>query len=368
MAPQIIIVLGISMNRDAISEAFYNPKTGFVSAQKLYTKLKPDHPRLTLKEVQNFINEQMSGQVTKRNVAPKKYSSFQAPGIRGYYQMDLMIYDRFEYHNYKYILVVIDVYSRFAMAKALTNRTLPNLMKNIQEIFDSMGIPNNVQCDNEFNKKTFINYCNDNNIIPRFSLPDEINKNPIVERLNGTIANILQRWRVATGRHDWYKVLDDVMDNYNDNVHTTIKAKPIDVWKGKDTNHQKHKVVKYAFKVGDRVRVARSKTVFSKGDEITYSKDIFTITKIDGIRVYLDDFADWAKPYQLQKVTGPVGVYSRPEVEHAPVHRKIQSQRKLKKALNKEGVEENQVALRRSARERKPESQLEDVEYGRIKY
>jgi len=269
------------VQKQTLSEAFYDPRSGFISAQKLYKKLKPDYPNLTWNEVRDFVNEQMSGQVTKRNVAPKHYSSIRAPGLRSFYQMDLMIYDRFEYHNYKYILVVIDVYSRFAMAKALTNRTLPNLMKNIEEIFDTMGTPHNVQCDNEFNKKTFINYCATKNIIPRFSLPNEINKNPIVERLNGTIANILQRWRVATGRYDWYKVLKDVMDNYNNNWHSTIKAKPIDVWKGKDKNNQVYKVVNSDLKVGDRVRVARSKGVFSKGDEITYSKDIFTIRKID---------------------------------------------------------------------------------------
>lgn len=350
-----------------ISKAYYDPKLGFVSPQVLFTKLKPDHPSLTLKLVRDFINKQLTGQITQKMKVPKHYSSVTAPSRRSFYQMDLMIYDRFEYHNYKYILVVVDMHSRFAMARALTNRFLSNIMKNIKEIFVEMGNPNNIQCDNEFNKKVFIDFCQENQIIPRFSLPNEINKNSIVERLNGTIANILQRWRVATGRHDWYDVLDEVMYNYNHNKHSTIKAKPIDVWEGKDTNHQVPKVTTYPFKVGDQVRLARLKGIFDKGDRLTFSRQVHTIRAIDGIKVYLDDFIDYVKPYQLMKVEN-VETFPGPEIEHKPIHKAIQSERRLKKALNKEGVEKNVVVLRRSARERKPESQLEDIRFGKIKY
>jgi hypothetical protein len=33
-----------------------------------------------------------------------------------------MVYDRYEYHNYKYIFVIVDIYSRYADARAMTNR------------------------------------------------------------------------------------------------------------------------------------------------------------------------------------------------------------------------------------------------------
>ncbi len=42
--------------------------------------------------------------------------------MRDNYQMDIIVYNRYEYHKYKYILVVIDIYSRFAQARAMTNR------------------------------------------------------------------------------------------------------------------------------------------------------------------------------------------------------------------------------------------------------
>jgi hypothetical protein len=352
----------------ALQQTYYDLNNGFGSAQSLYSKLKPHYPKLTLKYTQAWVNSQFAQQVTSRSGRRVQYSSIIAPHPRAFYQMDLIIYDRFEMNHYKYILVVVDIYSRYALAKPLTNRTMPNLMKNIREIFDEMGTPGTIQCDNEFNRPTFKDYCKENNIVTRFSLPDEKNKNSLVERLNGTIAGIIQKWRQATGRYDWYKVLPDIMNNYNHRKHSTIKARPIDVWTGKDVNHQIPKKVNYKIKVGDRVRLAVQKGVFSKGDALTYSKNIYTVTKVNGIKVYLDNYADWLKPYQIQKVTGPVGEYEHPESEHEVEHNKVQRQRKLKRDLNKEGLVANEVALRRSDRERRPENLLEDTRYGKIKY
>ena len=50
------------------------------------------------------------------------------------------------------------------------------------------------------------------------------------------------------------KDISRYVKNYNNDLHSTIKAKPMDVYKGLDKNHQKYKFVKYEFKVGDIVR------------------------------------------------------------------------------------------------------------------
>jgi hypothetical protein len=40
------------------------------------------------------------------------------------FQMDIMVYNRFQYDNYKYILTCIDVYSRYAQAIPLKSKHL----------------------------------------------------------------------------------------------------------------------------------------------------------------------------------------------------------------------------------------------------
>src|SRR5689334_7208796 len=117
------------MNSKAISDLYYSPRTGFTSAHALWLKLKEQKVKVTLKEVQQWLAQQLVQQVTARRRPPTQYSTIVAPSKGAIYQMDLMVYDRFEYNHYRYILVVVDIYSRYAMATALTNRTLPTLMK-----------------------------------------------------------------------------------------------------------------------------------------------------------------------------------------------------------------------------------------------
>ena len=70
--------------------------------------------------------------------------------------MDIMIYDRFEYHKYNCLLNVIDVHSRFAMSKALTNHRAGTIVESLKEMFDEYQYPK---------------YCHDD--IPKFCLPNQ---------------------------------------------------------------------------------------------------------------------------------------------------------------------------------------------------
>jgi hypothetical protein len=153
--------------------------------------------------------------------------------------MDIIVYDRYEINHYKYILVCIDIYSRVLDARAMTTRAMNTIMNNMENIFKNMGTPYELKCDNEFNKADFINMCKKYDIKCVFSDPYEINKNPIVERVNRTIANNLQKIRIATKRKDWYNYLDDAIANYNTSYHKTVKHTPLEIWTGREYNEQK---------------------------------------------------------------------------------------------------------------------------------
>ena len=74
--------------------------------------------------------------------------------------LDIMIYERFKIHNYKYIIGIIDIYSRRVSCRAMTNLRMDTLMYNLKDMFenDFGGILENINCDNEFNNKEFIDY------------------------------------------------------------------------------------------------------------------------------------------------------------------------------------------------------------------
>lgn len=287
---------------ELLKQLFYSPFNGLVNENQLAQKAKAQHIDVSRKQIHDFYINQEVNQLMKPNRKPKEFTSIMGYYPHHTYQMDILIYDRYELHNYKYILVIIDVYSRYMMAVPLTNRKNSTIMDKIKQIFEKMGLPEEINCDNEFNTKVFNNYCEENNIDVRYSDPNEVNKNAIVERVNGTIATKLQKIRITTGRKDWYKYLDMAIQNYNETVHSTTKQKPIDIFKGTQDNNQEIKFVEPEYKEGDKVRILTKKKVFDKGDIIKASKEIYIIENIKGQRYKLHGVDRLFKQYEIKKI------------------------------------------------------------------
>jgi len=165
----------------------------YPSFSKLQKLVKEKYKEIKTDDIKKFIDEQEAQQITRQKRKPKNYDSITSFGVKNNYQMDIIVYDRFMFNNYKYILCVIDVYSRYAQCRAMTNRRLDTIIENMNDIFNKMGYPKNLNLDNEFNKKEFKNYTDKHKIKLWFSQPYEQNKNAIVERFNRTIIDKLQK-------------------------------------------------------------------------------------------------------------------------------------------------------------------------------
>ena len=289
------------MNKE-LFELFYDPEKGLVSTLKLYQKAKENNIPVSHADVKKFYDNQAVNQIMRPIRKSKRFSSIVANFPRQIYQMDIIVYSRYKYHNYQYILCVIDINSRYADARAMTSREMPTIIKNFESIMKDMGYPEQFQSDNEFNKQEFNKLLEKHDVKATYSQPDDINKNAIVERFNGTLANYLQKVRLTTKKYDWYNYLKDVVYNYNHTIHSTIKAKPADVFDGKAKNKQKVSIVPHHFKVGDKVRIVRKKRVFDKGDEIKYSNDIYMVEEVNGNKIKLNGVQRTYKPYELKTI------------------------------------------------------------------
>ena len=75
--------------------------------------------------------------------------------------------------------------------------------------------------------------------------------------------------------------LDDIVKEYSNTYHTSMKMKPVDVKNTtyidfkKEINNKDPK-----FKVGDHVRISKYKNIFAKGYMTNWSEEIFAIKKI----------------------------------------------------------------------------------------
>ena len=97
----------------------------------------------------------------------------------------------------------------------------------------------------------------------------------------------------AAGKNVYYDVLDDVVNEYNNTKHITIKIKPIDVGdNNKRVYIDEHNVKDSRFKVGPRVRISKFKNIFAKGYPPNWSKEIFIADKVNDTVPYTYNLKD----------------------------------------------------------------------------
>ena len=105
----------------------------------------------------------------------------------------------------------------------------------------------------------------------------------------------------ATGKNVYYDVLDDIVDEYNNTKHSTIKMKPIDVKDNErvyiDEHNEKDTTKSSSsehsrFKVGDRVRISEFKNIFAKRYTPNWSREIFIVNKINDTVPYTYNIKD----------------------------------------------------------------------------
>ena len=85
----------------------------------------------------------------------------------------------------------------------------------------------------------------------------------------------------ATGKNVYYDVLDDLVNEYNNTKHNTIKMKPVDVKNNKRVYIDEHNEKSARYNVGDRVRISKFKNIFAKGYTPNCSREIFIVDKIN---------------------------------------------------------------------------------------
>ena len=106
-------------------------------------------------------------------------------------------------------------------------------------------------------------------------------KSVLGERFIRTLKNKIHKYMTAISKNIYINKLDDIVNEYNNTYHRTIKMKPVDVKNKtyidfeKEVNDKDPK-----FKIGDHVRISKYKNIFAKGYMSNRSDEIFVISKI----------------------------------------------------------------------------------------
>ena len=106
-------------------------------------------------------------------------------------------------------------------------------------------------------------------------------KSVVAERFIRTLKSKIYRHITSISKNVYNNKLDDIVDEYNNTYHTTIKMKPIDVKDNTYINTDRKITNKGPkFKVGDHVRISKYKNIFAKGYTPNWSEEAFVIKKV----------------------------------------------------------------------------------------
>ena len=241
---------------------------------------------MTQKNIKIFINEIYS-KPPKKNYITNKTDVYYIDDIWSLDILDLKDYGPENNRGYRYVLVVIDNFSKFGWTIPLKNKNAQTIKDSFENILtSSKRKPNLIETDRgkDFYNNIFQDFLNKNNInlYSRNSLYGAV----FAERFNRTIRDLLKRPVFEKGDGNLIDVLPTITKQYNNRIHSSTKLTPIQASLKKNEGYVyknllgKRKKVKPKFQINDLVRTADLKKTFSKGDTTNWSYKLYKITEI----------------------------------------------------------------------------------------
>lgn len=216
-----------------------------------------------------------------------------AHGLKDQYDMDLCDLSRLARfnQNVKYLLVAVDVFSRFAFVRPLKNKSAESVLKALESIFKGDNIPRRVRTDhgkefqNQLARKFF-----ENKGIKHFFASSPL-KCQIVERLNQTLKQLIYRFLFEQNSYKYLDSLADIVEGYNRRPHRSLLGlSPAEVtvenqakvWNDMYVNRRKRKtkpsLSKFKFDIGTFVRVSLEKKTFERAYNAKFSLEPFRVS------------------------------------------------------------------------------------------
>ena len=171
-----------------------------------------------------------------------------------------------------FLLSVIDTFSKYAWVVPLKDKKGVAIANAFQKILnDSIKLhskrkPNKIWVDKRsaFYNNSFKKWLKGNDI--EIDSTHNEGKSVVAERFIRTLKSKIYKYMISISKNVYIDKLDDIVNEYNNTYHRTIKMKPAGVKNNtyidfdKDVNDKDPK-----FQVGDHVRISKYKNIFAKG-------------------------------------------------------------------------------------------------------
>lgn len=244
-------------------------------------------------DIQNYLQSKDS--FTLHAKTWKKYprNYFKIEHLGDLAQADLADMSRYKSvnNNYKYLLFLIEVFSKQLAVIPLKTKTAEEVTKAMSVALKNFKFPiKTLETDGglEFRNRNLQDLLAKNNIRYR-RVTNPVDKAIIVERSIRTIRLLISRYMTEYNTNSYITALPNIVKTYNSRVHSTIKRAPQSVTvknQGEVLKIYKQKWAKLKrknpkFKLGDIVRIQKAKSIFDKESDNSFTKELFKIAHVN---------------------------------------------------------------------------------------
>ena len=242
--------------------------------------------RVPLKTAQRWLSAQDAYTLHKPIRRKFQRRKVMAYGIGELLQCDLMDVSKLSKYNrgFKYILVAIDVFSKYGYAIPLKRKDAKSVLEGFQKLIKQVKVIRNLQTDQgkEFLNRVMKSFYKQHNIHHYYTHSET--KASVAERFIRTLKEKLYRIFTHKKIPRYIDVLKSVLKSYNASKHRSTGYAPIDVTPDLEPEifeklYGYRAKPSFKFDIDDRVRISKTKRTFHKGYLPSWSYEIFTIYK-----------------------------------------------------------------------------------------
>lgn len=244
------------------------------------------------KDVANYLASEPAYSLYKPRRYKFRRNKFIIRGLDDLWQGDLADMSSLasENDNYRYLLVIIDSFSKFLWVLPVKRKSAASVTEAIQKVLEraSPRKPDHFLVDKggEFRNSVLQNFMREAGI-NFYTTRNPDTKAAIAERSIRTLKGRIYRFLTKNNTKRYIDHLDDIVTGYNRAKHRAIGMRPIDVTKASEGAVRRrlypgklHEIHTFPYSVGDAVRLAKEKTPFQKGYLPLWTEEIFTVAEV----------------------------------------------------------------------------------------
>jgi hypothetical protein len=323
-------------DRDQVlSEMYKDTEQTRNGRDSFYTKVAMKYLNISRRYVQEFLRKQVNYQLHLQQPREKTLKPESVTEVGEKFQIDLIDMTKFVGYNARkgWIVTCIDVFSKYAFARSITTKKAEKVLEALEDILtENYGIlgrdPKVIHSDNgsEFVAKIYKDFLKSRGIEIFYGQTYSAQQQGTIERFNRTLKSLIYSYITTRQGQSYaqryYDKLQDFVKNYNTSIHSSIKARPIDIHKSSRQNVKQVKLVEKKIEKfvdeskelpvllpHDKVRLhiltlgeERKKKLFAKKVAPQWSVEIYEIVR----RFHLNDPSK-KKKYRVKMVVDENG-------------------------------------------------------------